>query len=91
MHINVNGPRTTTVIGSLEGDTDVVINHAGLYVTEEGTEALVFGGKSGNTSVVLDHVNFKASVETTYDDITFAPKENITVLNGAWKLDLIKK
>ncbi len=91
MHINVNGPKTTTVIGSLEGDTDVVINHAGLYVTEEGTEALVFGGKTGNTSVVLDHVNFKATVETSYDDITFAPKENITVLNGAWKLDMIKK
>ena len=91
MHININGPKTTTVIGSLEGETNVVIDHAGLYVTEEGTEALVFGGKNGMAKVALDHVNFKASVETGYDDITFAPKENITIIYGAWKLDMIKK
>jgi len=91
MHIVLSGPREATIIGSLVGESDIVISHAGLYIDEEGEKALVFGGFTEDSNIVLDHVNFNAVVETEMGRETMAPKDNIRITSGAWKMKFNEK
>lgn len=73
---------TSTCAGALNGKTDISIRFSGFKMENGGSKALALGGYSEDTRVELNNVDTSVKLRTTLDRDTFAPEENISIING---------
>lgn len=77
-----------TAFGALIGNSDIMIERTSVTLTENGSEALAFGGRGGQTLISFTDVDLKGKILNTANVTTYAEPENQFIKGGSYQLAL---
>jgi hypothetical protein len=72
----------STCLGANYGESNILIDKAGMNVDSMGKRALIFGGHDQYTRVEMRNSHTKAKVHNTLDLDTYAKKEDFVIINS---------
>ena len=78
----------STLLGALDGASDIKAVDSALKFETTGKQALLFGGNSTATTVELLNSDTQAVVHSAIGKDTMAPDENIRIINGRRKITI---
>ncbi len=79
--INVTADEST-LLGALNGASDIRVNDSALKLESTGKQALLFGGCGSDSRIDLLNSDTQAVVHSAIGRDTMAPDENVRVING---------
>jgi EAL domain-containing protein (putative c-di-GMP-specific phosphodiesterase class I) len=72
----------STVLGALNGRSDLDMSDTHLKIDVSGKNALVFGGYTEDSNIVLGNSDMSVKIRTTLEKETFARDKNIKIKNS---------
>ena len=87
MTINMHAD-VMTALGSLIGNSDVKIERTSVTLTEDGTDALAFGGTGGDVHLEFTDIDLSGQIFNAIEVCTYAADEDACIKGGRYRLKL---